>query len=254
MNSTLSLLAVVNATTESWGVEPLPANVAYINGTLTNGTILGGCVYNGTTWNGTCFNNTVIVQRVQSDNVGSVSLISFIYMIMSLLIIIAMIPGLIDFIKAVTGHPHPYQPNVSTSTFTERDLKKHLLRHYPPDPEIPPLPSYLEVVHQKPGDKISAQKLRECRELIRAKYALDVEAYSLRDVHYLNQHIVDDKKRRSKGALEDIKRTIEEWTAVKDQWSPEEWKQVEMICKRIQILLHPKSEKQVDPDIIEMEG
>ncbi|OCK81693.1 hypothetical protein K432DRAFT_424720 [Lepidopterella palustris CBS 459.81] len=253
IQTSLSVLNYVNSTTQEWRVDPLPwSNITVLNGTLTNGTIINGYRFNGTAFNTTALNTTAIIERVQGTTVGSLSLVSFIYMIMSLLIILIMVPDLIDLTRALTGRIHRYAPAVAASTFSDRDLKKQLLRHYPPAPTMPPLPSYLEAVSQKPGETASAQNLRECRELIRAKYALDVEAYSLRDVHYLNQPIVEDKKRRSRGALEDIRRTVDQWKDAKDQWSPDEWKQVEEIHRRIQSLVNPRPGPRQPFDAVEL--
>ncbi|KAF2192230.1 hypothetical protein K469DRAFT_716740 [Zopfia rhizophila CBS 207.26] len=240
-----SLLQAVNTTIESWTLSPLPSNATLINSTLVNGTTLFGCVYNGTTWLGeeclAIFNNTLVIERGQGPSVGSISLVSFIYMIMSLIIIITQIPALWDFTTALAGRPHRYKPGSAGTTFSERDFKKALLTHYPPAPIVPPLPSHLELLSHNPGENITSQQLRDFRSLIRAKYMLDVQAYNLRDVFHMDRPIVDDMHRRSRGALEDMKRTVQEWVNEKEQWSAEEWRMVEEICRRVQELAHPRA-------------
>lgn len=82
-----------------------------------------------------------------------------------------------------------------------------------------------------PGD------LQECRKLIRAKYKLDVSIYNHRDVFAVNRYIVDDMRRKSAGALVDIKETIEGCVDMRAQWSDDEWKMVEEIWQIIQGLV-----------------
>lgn len=204
-------LRAVSATTWQWGVSSLPSDIS--------------------------------VDLVQSTTVGSVSTISFIYLMMSALIILIMAriipimaPETVAWVRAVTGSHHL---SGSSSDLSEREFEKRLLRHYPGPRKIPPLPSYVETVSRggRPGALVTSQDLRECRELIRAKYALDVSTFNLRDVHYLNQPIVDDMKRRSAAALVDVRRIVRGWVDAKDQWTEGEWRQVQEINRRIQSLV-----------------
>jgi len=255
MQANISVLELVNSTTGFWRFEPLPAeNIAVIDGGLKNGTIINGFLYNGTAFNGTALENTTVIELVQASQYGGASLMTIIYLIMSIVVIPATIWCSWGTIKPLIRKRLQGDPVVSESTFTERDLNNGLARHYPPDPKGRLLPSHLELVHRKPGGEITSQDLRQCRELIRAKYALDVEAYSQKDVHVLNRHIVEDKKRRSKGALDDIKEIVSDWKNSQDQWEPHEWVHVEDIFRRIQLLCHPRPGP-VDPiDIEELEG
>jgi hypothetical protein len=195
-------LSAVSATTWQWGVSSLPSDIS--------------------------------VDLVQSTTVGSVSTISFIYLMMSALIILIMAPIILIMAPKTVAWVRG-----SSSDLSEREFEKRLLRHYPGPRKIPPLPSYVETVSRggRPGALVTSQDLRECRELIRAKYALDVSTFNLRDVHYLNQPIVDDMKRRSAAALVDVRRIVRGWVDAKDQWTEGEWRQVEEINRRIQSLV-----------------
>jgi hypothetical protein len=207
----LSPLDAVNATTGEWGLEPLPSGLYTDDGSNPS-------------------DDPNLIELVQSPTVGSISTVSFIYLIMSILIILIMVRPSIHWIRAVMGSgTHHSSP--------ERQFRKQLMRHYPPPPKSPPLRSYAETVAREPGRTITPQDLRECRELIREKYELDVEKYNLRDVHDLNRPILDDKIKRSAGALVDIKRIVKGWVEAKEQWSETEWRQVEEINRRIQSLV-----------------
>lgn len=213
-SSGLSPLDAVKATTGEWGLEPLPSGLYAQNGSANS-------------------DDPNLIELVQSPTVGSISTVSFIYLIMSILIILIMLRPSIDWVWAVTGSSTHH----SSSELSERQLRKQIMRHYPPPPKSPPLRSYAETVAREPGRAITSQDLRECRELIRETYALDVEKYNLRDVHDLNRHILDDKIRRSAGALVDIKRIVKGWVEAKEQWLEAEWRQVEEINRRIQSLV-----------------
>lgn len=213
-SSGLSPLDAVEATTGDWGLEPLPSGLYAHNGSANS-------------------NDSHLIELVQSPTVGSISTVSFIYLIMSILIILIMLQPSVDWVCAVMGSSTHH----SSSELSEREFRKQIRRRYPPPPRSPPLRSYAETVVREPGRAITSQDLRECRELIREKYALDVEKYNLRDVNDLNRHILDDKIRRSAGALVDITRIVKGWVEAKEQWSEAEWRQVEEINRRIQSLV-----------------
>jgi len=146
-----------------------------------------------------------------------------------------MAPRSLAWILAVTGQKALWYGAPSPTSFlSESEFNRLILEYYPPAPQ----PSYAETVARKPGGAVTSQDLRECRELIRSKYALDTSIYNHRDVHRANRHIVDDMARRSAGALDDIHRTVIGWTRAHDQWSPDEWAKVVEIHARIQWLVN----------------
>jgi hypothetical protein len=235
-SSYVSPIDAVNSTTGEWRVDPLPSNITVFNSSVPNNITINGQVYNGSAING-----TTIIVRFPSTNLGSISMVSFIYMVMSLLIIGVMAFPFILWIKDVTGHissrsqisnSRPRQP----AFLSERRFERRLRRAYP-SLDQPPQESYAEKVPRKPGGTVTSQDLRECRELIRSKYALDVFIHNARHARAQNMDIVDATRRQSAGALVDIQRTVKGWVEADAGWSPEEREMVQMIYDRIQALV-----------------
>lgn len=214
---TLTPVQFVNETTYEWRVNTLPTNLTVINGTLSNGTIINGKVYNGTEVNG-----TVIIERLQPSAIGSLSVVSFIYMIMTFLVIIIMALPVIKWIEAA----------VKQRLFTEKQFKNQLQRYYPP-PGIKLLRSYAETVSRHPNADCTSEGLWEFRELIREKYAMDVLIWTARFVGEKDLPLVEDRRRRSRGATHDMLKFVGRWVKARDQWSEEEWAKVNEIYVRI---------------------
>jgi len=76
----------------------------------------------------------------------------------------------------------------------------------PPLPQIPPgdIPKA-----RSPNQRVTSEELRDLRELIRHRYALDVEIWNLRDAQRHDRNIIHDKIRKSKAALAKIIRVVE---------------------------------------------
>jgi hypothetical protein len=72
--------------------------------------------------------------------------------------------------------------------------------------------------------------------LIRTKFQLDLKAYDLRDARAVDRPIVEDMKRRSEGAMAEIRRITAGWNAARRQWSAEEWDVVREIHEVVQAL------------------
>ncbi|KAF1843893.1 uncharacterized protein K460DRAFT_368758 [Cucurbitaria berberidis CBS 394.84] len=109
-----------------------------------------------------------------------------------------------------------------------REMKSRIFKSKPKSPnEPPPIPttSALHVpppiqrqqpqkVLQKQPEKIAyvtAENIRELRELIRYRYALDVEIWSMRDVKWYQRDTLHAKMTRSDAALTTIKSTLDSW-------------------------------------------
>ncbi|KAF2837830.1 hypothetical protein M501DRAFT_1032480 [Patellaria atrata CBS 101060] len=84
-----------------------------------------------------------------------------------------------------------------------------------------------------PGQTVKAEDLYSLRNLIRSKYALDIEIWSLRDVHARNQYIVDEKKMKSEAALMEIRQALDVWGNEDSGWTDEELPFVEEIYRRL---------------------
>jgi len=162
--------------------------------------------------------------------------VSFIYMIMTFVVSLLMAITVIGWIQATVGKRlDKYQFFLPTSpdALTEAQFNQQLRRYYPPAPKKTPLSSYAEPVLGHPNGHCTSQGLREFRELIRKKYALDVEVWNSRFAHEANMPIVDDMKRRSRGATFDMLKSAKRWMDARGEWSIEEWDQVEEINRRI---------------------
>jgi hypothetical protein len=227
-NISLSAGDAANATTGEWRFEPLPSNLTFVNGTLKNGTLVNGMIYNGSAING-----TIIIERLSSTTVGSVQLASFIYIIMSILIVLMMLPNSVKWIRAASGHSHRFLPLVATPEFRESLFRSQISAYYPSAIVINPVDSYAEAVAHKPTSSVTPEELRKCRQLLRGKYSLDCQIVNLRHVFEPNRHIVEGMKKRSNGACYDLKRMVSGWMQAQGQWSAEEWELVKKISERV---------------------
>jgi hypothetical protein len=248
-NSTLlSPIGAVNSTTGQWRVDPLPSNLTVFNSSVPDNITINGQLYNGSAING-----TTIIVRFPSTNLGSISMASFIYMVMSLAIIGLMAFPFVQWVKDATSHISSRgQINSSRrlqrSFLSERKFERRLRLAYP-NLDQQPQASYAERVPRKPGGTVTSQDLRECRELIRSKYALDVFIHNSRHVRGQNRDIIDDKRRQSAGALVDIQRTVRGWVEADARWSPEELVMVQMIYDRIQALVQSTAQVPLHHDL-----
>src|SRR5438309_778197 len=90
----------------------------------------------------------------------------------------------------------------------------------PPLPSLaevqgPPVSTVLQHQHlpkqQESAHYITAENIRELRELIRHKYALDIEIWKQRDVKEYSRDHCNENMRKSDAALITIKRTVQDW-------------------------------------------
>jgi hypothetical protein len=219
-----------NSSASGWGFGPLPPNITFVNGTM-NGTIISGRLYNGSD-SSIMTNDTIIIHTLNSNTIGSVSLSSFIYIIMSCIIIIAMLPNGLLLIRAASNHNRVHN-SATHPTYTERMFQKDLQRCYPATPLTRPQPSYPELVDKMINGRISHKDIEWCKTLLRGKYALDCQTLGLRHVYKSNRRIVDGMEARSAGAVQELHGIANTWMSAKDQWSAEEWELVKQICRRI---------------------
>ena len=226
-NVSLSGGREVNAMAKQWGFERLPSNLTFVNGSLedaVNGTI----------------NGTTIVEILSTTNVGSISLTSFIYIIISCLVFVMMVPGSVRWIRAARTQHHRFIPSVTRADFPERQFLQQVRRHYPAAPAVRPVSSYAEAVDHIPSGLVSAEELRKGRALLRAKYALECDVLNYRHVFQANQHIVDKKRRQADGAQHELGRLVYHWLQARHQWSAEEW---ELVVKISQMIPHVEVEQ-----------
>lgn len=164
---------------------------------------------------------------------------SFIYMIMTFLVILLMASTVVGWIQAaVGGKPYEYTFFLPTSSgaLTDKQFNKQIRHHYPKETAEKPTPSYAETSYGLAKGECTAQGLRDFRDLIRQKYALDVNVWNYRFAHETNQPEIDEMKARSEGATSDMVKIVERWMGSREQWSVEEWAQVQEIYLRIRQL------------------
>jgi len=79
-------------------------------------------------------------------------------------------------------------------------------------PAIPPLPpaAHGDLPRARIKNQLATkEELRDLRELIRYRYALDVEIWNLRDVQEYNREVVREKMKKSTAALHKIRRIVD---------------------------------------------
>jgi hypothetical protein len=81
---------------------------------------------------------------------------------------------------------------------------------------------------------ISPDSLYVLRELIRQKYALDVEIWSLRRVRLVDRGEVEDKMEKADAILQEIRDIVGAWQGTEKSWdSPAEWARAQEIQERL---------------------
>ncbi|PVH78398.1 hypothetical protein DL98DRAFT_590325 [Cadophora sp. DSE1049] len=82
---------------------------------------------------------------------------------------------------------------------------------------------------------ITPEALRELRDLIRTRYQLDVEIWSLKGTRGPNRPIVITKMEKADDILMEIYTRVEFWEASASLWTEDEWKVAQQIKQRIQL-------------------
>lgn len=83
------------------------------------------------------------------------------------------------------------------------------------------------------GQKITPEEVRELRELIRKRYALDVEIWRLKDVKSFQRDYVREKMWRSDAALRRIQDTVESWNHRNYFRTDRDWNKFQNIRDRV---------------------
>ncbi|KAK0125658.1 hypothetical protein ONS95_000339 [Cadophora gregata] len=84
-----------------------------------------------------------------------------------------------------------------------------------------------------PGKRRSPLDVRELNDLIRTKYSLDLDIWSLRHCRPRDRDMVKDKMRRSDAALAKIMATVNLWDHLEDWESEQNWRQLRAIKERL---------------------
>lgn len=83
------------------------------------------------------------------------------------------------------------------------------------------------------GQKVIPEELRELRELIRHRYALDIEIWTLRNVRPRDRPVVEEKMRRADAALKKIRRIVLSLDSQEFFTSPKDYSKFQEIKSRI---------------------
>jgi len=225
-------LDAINSSTFQWGLQPLPTNLTIFNSSVPNNTYINGQLYNGSNING-----TTVVVRFPSTTVGDIGTISFVYLIISLTVLMLMVLPFVYLLRALvdpesSGFSNRLPPvfrqrsTVSQRQFGKRlrGLYKRVVQRY-----------FVETVPPGPNDRITAQDLRKCRELIRSRYQLEVRIYNSRGA--FDQDAVNELRRQAAGAVVDLHQMIQGWVDGRDRWQPNEWIMVEKLHRRIEAIM-----------------
>jgi hypothetical protein len=212
----LSALENVNDTVSEWRIDHLPSNVTIVGYNITSGA----------------YPNITIISRMNPTSVGSAPLIPFIYLMMSIIIILVMMTTSVEWVRSLTSRRHRWEPEIGHSALTERNFEQKFLRFYSSQERSQQ--SQAEIVMRKQGTE--SEDIQACQRLIRAKFRLETQIWSLRDAIFVHRPAVEDMKRRAKGAMGEIMKTTEGWTRAKDQWDEAEWMLVEEIHRRVNAL------------------
>jgi hypothetical protein len=103
-----------------------------------------------------------------------------------------------------------------------------------PVPALPPLPPGDQPTPILLGQKVSALEVRDLNELIRKRYALDVEIWSKRDCQPRDRKVIEDKMRRSDAALAKIMGIVRLWDK-REVWESEaDWQRLRVIRQRLE--------------------
>jgi hypothetical protein len=92
---------------------------------------------------------------------------------------------------------------------------------------------------------VSPDSLYILRELIRKRYALDVEIWSLRRVRRCDRQYVQEKMERADALLLEIRAMVRAWEGTESSWTRAEWSQAQAIQRRL--LVDGKREWLINP-------
>jgi hypothetical protein len=136
--------------------------------------------------------------------------------------------GLRDSLKAVVK-PKRHKPvNEPTPPSTASNPS---ISSPPPPVQRPPV-KLLKPAPQKP--RITPEEIRKLRDLIRYRYALDIQIWEKRGNTEYQRRVVNEKMKRADAALADIRRYLTDWDNAEYFERPEEYQKFQEIKRRIE--------------------
>ncbi|KAF2461820.1 hypothetical protein BDY21DRAFT_329738 [Lineolata rhizophorae] len=221
----LTVPEFLNITTEEWLLPGLPANLVFINGTEAEGNVI-----NVESQAGHLPNSSVIIELVQSDKIGTLDTLDFIYLIMAFIILIVLSPAFYTWCKDTTTR-REYSALEVDGSLDERGFRRKILRLFPRSQPL----TCDEILPQTAGDDVRPEDLQEFRDLLRTKYCMDVDIWALNDVRAVDKEFVLDKMRKSEATVIELRNQVEKWRDMDsvNQWSGEERAALEAIYNRV---------------------
>jgi len=220
----------INGTIPFWRLGPLSSKWIYVNGSIPKNTYVNGHYYDGSI---NSINDTIIIQRKEIRNIGTLPLSTFVYLIVSIVVIMALLamPSCRYIFRLLLGNDKRFGTDRTNGSLSEYAFDRQLREFYPP-PGADPLPSYPELVDYDASNDVTSTNIRDCQSMIRKVYALKVDAYNARDVRRAHQDMVAGWKMQATAGLRDVQGTVERW-AQRTDWSTEEKRKVDEIRARI---------------------
>jgi hypothetical protein len=128
-----------------------------------------------------------------------------------------------------TDQQAPHQPKSQQKSQQKNDQRKSMRGLARPAP----LPSYAETIPHNPREGIPPSEPRQCRQLLRELYAMNIFIMNCTHVFEANKPLIREKEQRAAAALTDLRRKVESWLAAEGEWSPKELKLIMEIHEQI---------------------
>ncbi|OCL15191.1 hypothetical protein AOQ84DRAFT_435170 [Glonium stellatum] len=91
----------------------------------------------------------------------------------------------------------------------------------------------------KSDARVQSGDIHECRDLVRARYAIGHTIMSIRAGHTTAEAVglrLPDLRNRGEFVLHEIRRILGEWSGVRSQWNEEEWGLLQKIQRKLVVL------------------
>jgi hypothetical protein len=117
-------------------------------------------------------------------------------------------------------------PPPNAGRFNSQESRGPRLIRLDPPPVTKPPPVQTDAPnHRAPGQKVTKEELRDLRELMRKKYALDGEIWLLKDVKPRDYPIVEVKMRMADATLQRIREIVDSFDSPEFfEWQADYWK------------------------------
>ncbi len=185
-----SWLLVMNETTDQWRFSPFTGNLTVMVGYLDNTTVYP--------------NGTVIIEGAGSTNVGSKTIQEFVYMLLSLLIILAFAVPFYAWINGIV-HPSEYGEEPGTS---EADFWRTIRPYY----QLPL--SKEEIEEESDGGQrapLDADAIQKLKARLREMHRMEIEIWAADGAVGVDQRDIANRRRKVNEIWREIRGTVRDW-------------------------------------------